>query len=197
MTMKFKELDNLPILDLYEEFCNLLETNKISWFEQKNKNTIKDQICINTVKGKEDDIHYGRGSLVYDWDNSYHNKNGKLVAPLKDIVAKEEDFKILNSQFKDTLFEEAYNALEKKFVLGRVRIMQSQPKTCLTWHVDPQPRVHYPLKTTEGCLMVIQDEVKHLPKNTWWWTNTIVNHTALNASRDIRIHLVASIIEEK
>jgi hypothetical protein len=44
--------------------------------------------------------------------------------------------------------------------------------------------------------MIIEDEVKHLPANTWWLTNTLVKHTALNASMEDRIHLVASLIDE-
>ena len=195
--MNFKQLTDLPVYDLQSEFLKLIESNQIGWFEQKNKNVINDQICINTVKGKEDDIHYGRGSLIYDWDKFYHDQHGKLIAPYKDIVAKEEDFTILNSQFKGTLFEEVYATLEKKYVLGRVRIMNSKPKTCLSWHTDGSPRLHYPIKTQEGCLMIIEDEVKHLPENTWWWTNTTVKHTAINASKDTRIHLVVAVLEDK
>ena len=60
--------------------------------------------------------------------------------------------------------------------------------------MDSTPRVHYAIKTQEGAFMVIEDEVMHMPQSTWWWTNTLVNHTAFNASMADRIHLVATII---
>jgi hypothetical protein len=40
--------------------------------------------------------------------------------------------------------------------------------------------------------MVIEDEVLHMPENTWWLTQTEhYKHTAFNASTTNRIHLVA------
>ena len=193
----FKTLENLPIRNLYSEFQQLMNDNKIEWYQTDEGNTITDQICLNSIKGKEDNIHYGRGSLIFDWDNFYYDDQGKLKAPCRDRILKENDFTELCDQFKGTLFEEVYNALSSKYNVGRVRIMNSRPKTCLTWHTDGSPRLHYPIKTQEGCLMIIEDEVKHLPENTWWWTNTTVKHTAINASKDTRIHLVVAVLEEK
>jgi hypothetical protein len=72
--------------------------------------------------------------------------------------------------------------------------MASKPKTCLSWHTDSSKRLHYPLKTQEGCFMVIEDEVFHIPKNQWWLTDTVLPHTAFNSSKELRIHLVASIL---
>lgn len=188
----FNELIDLPLLDLYAEFERLLENNTISWY-----NNIKDQICLNSTKDDPDNIHLGRGSLIWDWDNFAPGSSNTNMVKKRDIIYNEEDFTEFCSPFKNTLFEEAYNALATKYVLGRVRLMQSKPKTCLTWHVDSTPRVHYPLKTQEGCFMIIEDEIKHLPKHTWWWTNTTVKHTAMNASKDTRIHLVVTVLEEK
>jgi hypothetical protein len=42
--------------------------------------------------------------------------------------------------------------------------------------------------------MVIEDEVKHLEQNKWYFTNTTKEHTAFNASKENRIHLVANIL---
>ena len=71
--------------------------------------------------------------------------------------------------------------------------MKSKIKTCLSWHNDSSPRIHYPIKTQDGCLMVIGDEVKHLEQDKWWWTDTTITHTALNGSREERIHLVITL----
>jgi len=53
------------------------------------------------------------------------------------------------------------------------------------------------MKTQEGCLMIIEDQVKHLEQDSWHWTDTLNKHTAMNASQQDRIHLVATIISDK
>ena len=41
--------------------------------------------------------------------------------------------------------------------------------------------------------MVIGDEVMHLKQNKWYWTNTLMKHTAFNGSREDRLHLVVTV----
>jgi len=189
--MNFEILKNLPVYNLDEELNKLLESNVVQW------HTARDQICINTTKDELDNYNYGRGSLWYDWDKAYHDKNNELVVPTRKKPLFEKDFSFLCTVFVDTLFEEVYRALEKNYVLGRVRIMNLHSKNCLTWHKDNSIRVHYPIKTQEGCLMIIDNEVKHLEKNTWYRTNTLKHHTVLNGSKEDRLHLVATVLEEK
>ena len=186
----FTQINDLPKFDLFSEFNSMLQQNVIHW----NDN---DQICLNTVEGKEDNFIIGTGSLVYDWDQGKikdQNGNEIHVVKQKQSTVQENDFTILCSQFKNTMFETVYNELSNKYKLGRVRLMRSKSKTCLSWHTDNSIRLHYPLKTQEGCLMIIEDEVMHLTKDVWWMTNTKVKHTALNASKEDRIHLVAVIL---
>lgn len=194
MNYRFEQLDFPSFDNTYSELVNLIDT-KISFHKKQN------QICINTVSSAPDDIHYGCGSLLYDWDNARVEEQPdggvKNIVPKRDVELKEEDFTVLNSQFKGTVFEELYNILNKNFILGRIRLMQSQPSKCLSWHCDNSPRIHYPVKTQEGCFMVIEDEVKFLPENTWWKTNTLKPHTAFNASKENRIHLVAVLLGER
>lgn len=189
--MNFIELNNLPVFDLQKEL-EILTTKEVVRF---NKNTT--QICLNTVPGKESDYEFGRGSLYYDWENKYTSKDGEVIVPIKNTVYAEEDFTILCTQFINTPFETVYNALNERYVLGRVRIMKSKPKTCLSWHTDAHPRVHFPMQTQEGCYMVIEDTSKYLSQNTWYFTNTKLPHTAFNGSSKERIHLVATIVGEK
>ena len=193
----FKILENLPVHNLYSEFQQLMNSNKIGWYQTKDGNVIDDQICINSIKGQEHNIFFGRGSLVFDWDNSYYNADGKLITPLRKQKLKEKDFTKVCNQFKGTLFEEVYNALIDEYNIGRVRIMNSHPKTCLTWHQDKTRRIHFPMKTQEGCLMIINSEVKHLEKETWYYTDTSHKHTAMNASKENRLHLVVSVFDDK
>lgn len=187
----FIKINDLPCYDLLTEINNLQVKKSLKWSGN--------QICINTSKDNLDDYHLGTGSLLYDWDKSYTeiDVNGieKIITPVRDIPLKEEQFCVVANVFKNTLFEEVYIALTKKYNIGRVRLMKSKPKTTLTWHIDETKRIHYPIKTQEGCFMVIEEEIKHLTANNWWWTNTIIPHTAFNASKEDRIHLVAVLLE--
>jgi hypothetical protein len=181
----FKILNDLPTPDLYAEYISLVANKVIP--------AVNDQLCINSTIDKPNDIFHGRGSLFYDWDNKVMIDQ-KIEVPLRAVPLKETDFTTICDQFKGTLFEDAYNHLRKKYTVGRVRIMRSKPKTCLTWHTDDTQRVHYPMKTQEGCMMIIEEEVKHLAQNTWWEINTFPLHTAINASTEDRYHLVAVIL---
>jgi hypothetical protein len=193
--IRFRQLDNLPVYDLYTELNKLLDNNIINWPSSHA------QICLNTVTENSDDYSMGTGSLIYDWNQSYDEidefGNKKTVLVKFENPYVESDFKFLCNQFKGTLFENVYYALEKVYNIGRVRIMKSKSKTCLTWHKDDTPRVHYPIKTQRGCFMVIEDEILHLEQNKWCWTDTLVKHTAFNSSLEDRIHLVVTILGEK
>ena len=53
--------------------------------------------------------------------------------------------------------------LLKKFKLGRVRLLLKEPRSTLSWHRDPEPRLHILIITNLGCSMVIENIAKHLP----------------------------------
>jgi hypothetical protein len=151
------------------------------------------QICINTVHGQENDHQYGVGSLYYDWTNAT-TINGEKVVPTRDNPPTEADFTQLCDVWRGTVVEAMYGAITDRYVVGRVRIMTSKSKTCLSWHQDDTKRLHYPIKTQAGCMMIIENEVMHLPKNRWCLTDTTYHHTAMNASNETRIHLVAVVL---
>ena len=188
-------LTDLPVLDLKTELNRLIMNGEIDWAKHDN------QISLTTMPGHEDDYLLGSGSLVFDFSRAetvkYPDGSEKLEVPKFDIPRQESDFTVLCTQFKNTLFETVYDALANKYHLGRVRLMRSNPKTCLSWHIDYHPRVHYVIDTYTGCFMIIEDELHHLPNNTWWHTNTLLKHTALNSSDNTRVHLVVTILGEK
>jgi hypothetical protein len=191
MKNNFIELNDLPIYDLYTEFLKLLNQKKIWWHSE-----IEDQICVNATEDDPTNCLTGRGSLFLDWDNAII-KNGQITVLPRKVPLKEENFTILCEGFKGSLFEDVYNEIIKKYQVGRIRIMKSLPKTCLTWHVDNTPRIHYPLKTQSGCFMVIENESKFLELNKWYYTNTVLPHTAFNGSKEERIHLVVTVLGNK
>lgn len=186
----FKEIEIPQFPSLLETLNNLLTLKVLHW---PNCN----QICLNTKLGEEDNYELGAGSLILDWDNNYYTEVNSITSvniSKKTDMLLETDFTILCNQFKNTDFEILYNELNSRYVLGRVRLMNLKPKKCLSWHSDDSLRLHYPLYTQEGCFMIIEDEVMHLPLGTWTMTDTTKKHTAFNGSKESRIHLVAVIL---
>lgn len=186
----FTQLHDLPVHDLHHELKNLIHQKKLSW---ENTN----QICINTLPTHPDDYLIGCGSLELDWHNQHtivhDDGTQEIYVPKLKNPRQESDFDTLCSVYKHTLFEDVYQHLNRKYSLGRVRLMKMKPKTCLSWHKDLCARLHFPIKTQDGCIMVIENEVMHMPADTWWYTNTHNKHTAVNASNQDRIHLVCSV----
>ena len=196
--------------DLQTELKNMIEAKKIWWK--------LDQICLNAPQAvvwdrqnfpwHEKDFVFGVGSLEVDWskaevvDHDVDSDNrisvDKIDAPKQSKPLTEDIFDTLCTVFQNTVFEEVYNKLSEKYILGRTRIMKMQPRRCLSWHYDYTDRLHYPMKTQEGNIMVIEDEVLHLNKDKWYLTKTGYNkHTAINCSNESRTHLVACIMGEK
>ncbi len=148
-------------------------------------------IPINRVPGDADSIkgHNVRGEY---W--TLPNENGKEVKRDKSI--DESKYTEIVPEFKNTYFEEVYNLLKKKFKLGRVRILLKEPRSTLSWHRDPEPRLHIPIITNPGCKMVIEDVAKHMPADgSVTITNNIKYHNFFNGGEQDRIHIVACVLE--
>ena len=190
----FHKVLDIPCLDLEKTLNNLLIDNLIKWPASR-------QICLNSTYENSYDYEEGAGSLDYDWDKKYAIKdesgNEKIIVPERKFKPKEKDFIYLCNQFKGTNIQEIYDILKTKYILGRVRFMLIKPKTCLSWHIDHSDRLHYPIKTQKGCFMNIDGEVKEMPRYEWYLTKTTNEHTAVNASKEDRIHLVACILGYK
>ena len=186
----FKKVDLPVFTGVAEEMYRLLESNIISWHHG--------QICLNSTADQPNNYKLGVGSLYLDWDSNLKEKNligdVTLNVPIKNTFFRENDFIILCNQFKNTIFENIYNIVNTEYNIGRARLMKSDPKTCLSWHRDSNYRLHYPIKTQDGCLMIIDNELLHLEQSTWYLTSTTKFHTALNASKESRIHLVFDVL---
>ena len=84
----------------------------------------------------------------------------------------------------------------KKFKLGRVRLLLKEPRSTLSWHKDPECRLHVPIITNPGCSMVIENVAKHLPADgRVWITNNTKYHNFFNGGEQARIHLVACVLD--
>jgi hypothetical protein len=119
---------------------------------------------------------------------------GKEVS--RDIAIDESKYTQLIPEFEKTYFKEVYEILSKRYKLGRVRLLLKEPRSTLSWHKDPECRLHIPIITNKGCSMVIENVAKHLPADgKVWITNNTKYHNFFNGGEQARIHLVACVLE--
>ena len=148
-------------------------------------------IPLNQIPGDKSSIegHNVRGTY---W--TIPDESGKEAKRDKDI--DESKYTEILAEFKGTYYEEVFNTLRKNFKLGRVRILLKEPRSTLSWHRDPEPRLHIPIITNKGCRMVIEDVSKHMPADgSVTITNNTKYHNFFNGGEQNRIHLVACILE--
>ena len=119
---------------------------------------------------------------------------GKEVS--RDVDIDESKYTQLIPEFEKTYFKEVFETLSKRFRLGRVRLLLKEPRSTLSWHKDPECRLHVPIITNKGCSMVIENVAKHLPADgKVWITNNTKYHNFFNGGEQARIHLVACVLE--
>ena len=148
-------------------------------------------IPLNQIPNDEESIkgHNIRGKY---WTIS--DESGKEVS--RDIDIDESKYTQLVPEFENTYFKEVYDTLKKRFKLGRVRLLLKEPRSTLSWHKDPEPRLHIPIITNLGCAMVIENVAKHLPADgKVTITNNTKYHNFFNGGEQARIHLVACVLE--
>ena len=150
-------------------------------------------ICLNQIPGDPNSIKGNNARGIY-WTKPDHS--GK-EAP-RDKKIDERSYTEFVKDFENTYFKEVYEKLSKKFTLGRVRILLKQPRSTLSWHRDPEPRLHIPIITNPGCIMVIENVAKHLPADgSVYITNNLKYHNAFNGGEENRVHLVACLTDYK
>ena len=148
-------------------------------------------IPINQIPNDQSSIegHNVRGTY---W--TIPDESGKEAQ--RDKPIDESKYTELLPEFKGTYFEEVFNTLRKHFKIGRVRILLKEPRSTLSWHRDPEPRLHIPIITNMGCRMVIDEVSKHMPADgSVTITNNTKYHNFFNGGEQARIHLVACVLE--
>ena len=78
--------------------------------------------------------------------------SGKEVS--RDFDIDESKYTQLVPEFENTYFQEVYETLSNRFRLGRVRLLLKEPRSTLSWHKDPECRLHVPIITNKGCSML-------------------------------------------
>ena len=150
-------------------------------------------ISLNQIPGDSESISGENVKGIY-WTKP--DSSGKEEIRAKKI--KESAYTEFVKELADTYFKEVYDELSKRYKLGRVRILLKEPRSTLSWHRDPEPRLHIPIITNPGCIMVIEESAKHMPADgSAWITNNTKYHNAFNGGEEGRVHLVACVLDYK
>ena len=189
-----KYFEKLPIIfDELKLVEALRQVGEIAPWPEQSVHKKYHQICLTKREGQtaSECFYEGSGGIYRTM------VDGQEVIRQQEL--DERDYCVFIPEIGHTYFKEVYDTL-KDFVatkydgtLGRVRLIKSVPRVCLSWHRDPEPRLHVPIVTNIGAKMIIEDEVKHLPVGRAWYTNTIFYHSQFNGGEEDRVHLVTSI----
>ncbi len=148
-------------------------------------------ICINQKPNDPKSIAGGnlRGQY-WTFPNSNWEEEERLVS------IKEEMYSEICKPFKETYIEEVYNLIKAEWNIGRMRFLMKPPRSCLSWHRDPERRIHIPIITNPGCRMVIEDESFHMPADgSVYITDNKKYHNFFNGGEIDRLHIVATLLE--
>jgi hypothetical protein len=185
-----KQSIKFDILKLQEAYMQLIKTKK---FDDGGGISHFGAICLTRKPGDPESIKGQKARGLY-WTKP--DKSGKEVS--RDVGINEEEYSEFISDYKNTYFKEVFDTLSKKYKLGRVRILLKEPRSTLSWHRDPEPRLHIPIITNPGCLMVIDNVARHMPADgSVWITNNTKYHNAFNGGEENRVHLVACVLDYK
>ena len=173
------------------EACN--EVLKIKGFDTSLGIPHFAGIPLNQIPGDPNSIKGNKVRGIY-WTKP--DSSGKEVS--RDVNIDESKYTELVKDFENTYFKEVYEELSKNYKLGRVRLLLKEPRSTLSWHRDPEPRLHIPIYTNPGALMVIDEKAQHMPADgSVWVTNNLKYHNAFNGGEENRVHLVACVLDYK
>ena len=185
----FYEVPNLTfdISKLREDLDKILKTKRFN----SPGVTHFGAIPVNQIPNDESSI---KGNNIRGKYWTIADDTGQEVS--RDIDIDESKYTELLPEFEKTYFKEVYEILSKRYKLGRVRLLLKEPRSTLSWHKDPECRLHVPIITNKGCSMVIENVAKHLPADgKVWITNNTKYHNFFNGGEQARIHLVACVLE--
>ena len=185
----FYEVQNLnfDILKLREDLDKVLKNKKFN----SPGVTHFGAIPINQIPNDESSI---TGNNIRGKYWTIADDTGKEVS--RDVDIDESKYTQLVPEFEKTYFKEVFETLKERFKLGRVRLLLKEPRSTLSWHKDPECRLHVPIITNKGCSMVIENVAKHLPADgKVWITNNTKYHNFFNGGEQARIHLVACVLD--
>ena len=148
-------------------------------------------ICLTQIPGDPNSITGGNVRGLF-----WTRPDSTGVEVTREERIDETQYSEFVELFKDTYFKEVYDTLTAKYKLGRIRLLWKLPRTTLSWHRDPEPRLHIPIVTNPGARMCIDTEVRHMPADgSVWITDNTRYHNAFNGGEEDRVHLVATVLD--
>ena len=181
---------SFDIQKLQDSYRQIVQTKK---FDDGGGITNFGAISLTQIPGNPDSIKGSNSRGVY-WTKP--DSEGKEAQ--RDILIDESAYSEFIKDYEDTYFKEVYDKLSSIYKLGRVRILLKTPRSTLSWHRDPEPRLHIPIITNPGAIMVIDNAAMHMPADgSVWITNNTKYHNAFNGGEVNRIHLVACVLDYK
>ena len=140
-------------------------------------------VCVNRKPGDPDSITGGNVRGKY-W--TYPTDEDKEEERLPYVM--EEVYTEICPEFEGTYTEEVFAALSIKWNIGRLRFLMKPPRSCLSWHRDPERRIHVPIYTNKGCRMIIEDRAYYMPANgSAYITDNTVYHNFFNGGEENRV----------
>ena len=150
-------------------------------------------IPLNQIPGDQDSVKGNNVRGIY-----WTKPDSTGVEVQRESKIDEHKYTEFVDDFKNTYFKEVYDQLTKKYRLGRMRLLLKEPRSTLSWHRDPEPRLHIPIYTNPGAIMVVDNVAKHMPADgSVWITNNTKYHNAFNGGEENRVHLVACVLNYK
>jgi len=148
-------------------------------------------ICLTQIPGDPNSITGGNVRGLF-----WTRPDSTGVEVQREERVDETKYSQFVTIFEDTYFKEVYDTLLTKYKLGRIRLLWKLPRTTLSWHRDPEPRLHIPIITNPGAIMVVDKEARHMPADgSVWITDNTKYHNAFNGGEEDRVHLVATVME--
>ena len=150
-------------------------------------------ICLNYDEKELDEWFGGnvRGKYWTKPDSSFEEME-------REPYIDESRYILFNEKLNDTYFKHVYDKINEFFDIGRCRVIKMPPRTTLSWHRDPEKRLHIAIKTNHGARMFIEHTGYHIPADgNIYVTDNTKYHTAINGGEEDRIHLVATVLGTK
>lgn len=112
----------------------------------------------------------------------------------REGAVEERVFSEFVPEYANTYFKTVYDELCRHMKIGRMRLLKKKPFDANSWHRDPEARIHIPIVTNPGSIMVVNNHCSHMPADGYvYFTDTRAYHMAVNGGEQDRVHLVATL----
>lgn len=164
----------------------------------------RNQLCLRKPKHIDDMLGITFGSASINPNGNY-GKDFEVYYDNEGKIITEEYWDTYIGIFNGLYITSCVKKIEKyayenfNYKIGRARLMRLKAKTCLTLHKDDSVvRFHVPIITNQACFFVNDNQVGRMQDiGRLYMYDTSTPHTAVNASREDRIHLLVSCYKQE